>query len=325
MTEPTTLATVATPPQQANAPLHQPARDNAGNELPPLRSQTQVADRPSAPGAVEWARMTPAERFAQSAAERDRQDRSGPDFVHTRGPDGNVVIKERSTGRADGDGSATDQPSPPAAQGEKFKIGQYEISESDLGTMMERQAAEDLRKATMPAAPDAYEAKLPDDFKAPGGIEYKFDASDPSLIAARNWAHAKGLSQADFSELLSMHASHVVGQEAVLQERARAEIAKAGPNASQRVDAVAKWLDSFMGTADAKPIRATLVTDAHLRFYEKIMTKLTSQGTAPFSQAHRDRPKEGGGVSDAEYKNMSDAQRLDYARQFDQRQFNNPR
>ena len=154
-------------------------------------------------------------------------------------------------------------PSAPAPQGERFKIGQYEVSEAELGAMMARQAADDLRKATIPAAPEAYKTELPADFKPPAGIEYKFNEADPSLIAARNWAHSKGLSQADFSELLSLHASHVAGQEAVLQERARAEIAKVGPNAPQRVDAVGRWLDSFMGSADAKPIKATLVTDAH--------------------------------------------------------------
>jgi hypothetical protein len=46
-----------------------------------------------------------------------------------------------------------------------------------------------------------------------------------------------------------------------------------------------------VGEADAKPSRATLVTDAHLRFYEKIMNRLTSQGVGPFSQQHRVAPE----------------------------------
>jgi hypothetical protein len=41
-------------------------------------------------------------------------------------------------------------------------------------------------------------------------------------------------------------------------------------------------------------IRATLVTDAHLRFYEKVITQLTSQGSASFSQQHRVAPEEAG-------------------------------
>jgi hypothetical protein len=156
--------------------------------------------------------------------------------------------------------------------------------------MMDRQAQDDLRAATRPASPEAYEAKLPADLKLPGGQEYRFDANDPSLVAARNWAHAKGLSQDEFSQVLGIYASHVAGEQAVLAERSRQEVLKAGVNAPQRMDAVGKWITGEMGEADAKPIRATIVTDAHLRFYEKLMNKLTTQGTANFSQSHRAPP-----------------------------------
>jgi hypothetical protein len=69
-----------------------------------------------------------------------------------------------------------------------------------------------------------------------------------------------------------------------------AEVAKAGVNAPQRVDAVGKWITAELGEADAKPIRATIVTDAHLRFYERLMNKVSSQGTASFTQSHRVAP-----------------------------------
>jgi hypothetical protein len=156
--------------------------------------------------------------------------------------------------------------------------------------MMNRQATDDLRKATVPAAPEAYDAVLPADLKLPGGQEYKFDVNDPSLIAARNLAHAKGWSQQDFSEALGIFASHIAGQEAALAERSRTEIAKAGVNAPQRMDAVTRWITAEVGEADARPIRATIVTDAHLRFYERLMNKITSQGSASFSQSHRVAP-----------------------------------
>jgi hypothetical protein len=201
---------------------------------------------------------------------------------------------------------AGDQQQPPAPAGEKHKIGQYEVSEAELSAMMTRQAQEDLKKATLPATPGEYEAKLPADLKLPGGLEYRFDVNDPSLIAARNLAHAKGWSQQDFSEALGIFASHYVGQEAVLAERSRQEIAKIGINGPQRVDAVGKWIVGMCGEADAAPIRATLVTDAHLRFYETIITKLTSQGSASFSQSHRVPPDTS---SIPGYENMSFEQR----------------
>jgi hypothetical protein len=172
--------------------------------------------------------------------------------------------------------------------------------------MMDGQAQDDLKKATLPASPEAYEAKLPADLKLPGGLEYRFDLTDPSLIAARNLAHAKGCSQQDFSEALGIFASHIASQEAALAERSAAEVAKAGVNAPQRVDAVGKWITAEVGEADAKPTRATIVTDAHLRFYERLMQKVSSQGTASFSQSHRAPPEVN---SIPGYENMSFEQR----------------
>jgi hypothetical protein len=176
------------------------------------------------------------------------------------------------------------------APGEKVKIGKYEVSEDQLAGMMDRQAQEDLKKATLPPAPEAYKAELPADLKLPGGVEYKFNDADPSMVAARNWAHGKGLSQGEFSEVLGIYASHVAGEQAALAARATEEVAKAGVNAPQRVDAVTRWITGEMGNTDAKPIVATIVTDAHLRFYEKLMQKVSSQGTASFSQQHRAAP-----------------------------------
>jgi hypothetical protein len=181
-------------------------------------------------------------------------------------------------------------PQAPAA-GEKFKVGKFEVSEEQIAGMMDRQAQDDLRKATIPPSADAYELKISPDAKLPGNVEFKFDGNDPSLVAAKNWAHVRGLDQGAFSEMLTLYAGHVAGQNAALAARSAQELAKAGVNAPQRVDAVHKWITGEMGEADAAPIRATLVTDAHLRFYEKLMQKASSQGVAGFSQQHRAAPE----------------------------------
>jgi hypothetical protein len=213
-------------------------------------------------------------------------------------------------------------PTGPAVEGQqKYSIGRYEVTEQQIGDMLARQAAEDLRRATVPAVAEAYEAKLPENFKMPAGVEYKFDVNDPSLIAARNLAHAKGWSQQDFSEALGIFAGHVAGQEAMMQERARAEIAKVGVNAPQRVDAVGRFITAQMGEADGKQIRALIVTDSILRFMEKAMTNFSTQGTASFDNRHRDRGPAEGMVSDETWSTMTPAQKLDYTRNFDQRQF----
>jgi transcriptional regulator with XRE-family HTH domain len=158
--------------------------------------------------------------------------------------------------------------------------------------MMRRQAQEDLRKATIPPSAEAYEARLPADLKLPGGQQFKVDANDPSFIAARNLAHAKGWSQQDFSEALGIFASHIAGQEFQLAERSRAELGKIGSNAPQRVDAATKWLDGFLGAADAAPVKATLVTASHLKFVEAVMQALETQGVGRFSQSHRAAPED---------------------------------
>jgi hypothetical protein len=188
---------------------------------------------------------------------------------------------------ADGQPPAEGEPAP-----EKFKIGQYEVSEAELGEMMQRQAAEDLRKATAPPSPDAYKLSLPENLKLPGGQQFTFDeaGAKATFDAVKGWAHNKGLSQSDFSDLMGIYASHQAGVEAALAARSQAEVAKVGVNAPQRVDAIGKWLVGTVGEKDAAPIRATIVTDAHVRFYEKIMHQVTSQGGASFSTAHRVPP-----------------------------------
>jgi transcriptional regulator with XRE-family HTH domain len=211
-----------------------------------------------------------------------------------------------------GKAPASDQPAPPpsadeqqpAAQG-KVRVGAYEVSPEELSAMMQRQASDDLKKATLPASAEAYKAELPADLKLPGGQQFKVDVNDPSFIAARNLAFAKGWSQQDLSEALGIFASHLAGQEFRLAERSRAEIAKAGANAPQRVDAVTRWIRGEVGDVEAKPIISTIVTDAHLRFYERMMQK--DEQHIGFSQKHRVAPDADSRIPG--YENMSFEQR----------------
>jgi hypothetical protein len=188
--------------------------------------------------------------------------------------------------------AADPQQAPAPADGEKFKVGKFEVSETELGAMLERQSLDDLRKATVPSTPADYKLAIPETMQLPGGQDFRFDeaGNKAAFDAARAWAHGKGMSQADFSEMLGLYAGQELQQHAALAERSRQEIAKAGVNAPQRVDAVGRWITGMVGEADAKPIRATLVTDAHLRFYEKIINLTTTQGGASFSQSHRSAP-----------------------------------
>ena len=269
-----TIATVAITPSAAP-----PA-----TSTPPAPAQPGSSEQRVTPGTPEWAALTTEQRHAALR---------GPENPRARGHSPAVEQREAATDRASGskEQPGADPQTQPEHSTEKLKIGKYEVSEADLATMMERQAHEDLRRQKIPRTPDDYKLELSPDAKLPGNAEFKFDGNDPSLVAAKNWAHSKGLDQSALSEMLTIYASHVAGQSAALADRSRSEIAKAGVNAPQRVDAVGKWITGEMGEADAAPIRATIVTDAHLRFYEKLMNKISSQGAASFSQSHRAAPE----------------------------------
>ena len=290
------IPTLATTPTPSAAPAADRG-ELAPSAAPPQRAAPAIAK--PVPGSKEFAALTPEQRHAALR---------GPENPRSRGHSPAIEQREAAAARAAGEPPPGDDPQAPAAAStEKHKIGAYEVSESELAELMTRQAADDLRKATLPAAPEGYKAELPADMKLPGGATYTFNPNDPSLVAARNLAHAKGWSQQDFSEALGIFASHIAGEQAALAERSAAEVAKAGVNAPQRVDAVGKFITAEMGEADGKQIRALIVTDSMLRYHERMMQKITSQGAAGFSQSHRVPPESSNAIPG--YDKMSFEQR----------------
>jgi hypothetical protein len=165
-----------------------------------------------------------------------------------------------------------------------------------------KDAAEAVRKNSLPASADAYKIELPQDFQMPAGVKFEFDPAAPELAQARAMAHAKGWTQQDFSDALGVFAAAKVGEQAQIDAARAAEIAKLGATGPTRVDAVSQWLDAQgLGV-----LKSTMVTAAQVQAFEAHITKLTSQGTAPFSQQHRVAPE-----SDKipNYENLSFEQR----------------
>lgn len=157
-------------------------------------------------------------------------------------------------------------------------------------------AADDVRKQSLPQSPDAYKAELPPDFKLPVGVEFKFDENAPELKQARAMAHAKGWSQTDFSDALAIFAAGKAGEQAQIDAARTREIEKLGPTAPARVDAVTRFLsgvDTSADKGDAKALAGMLVTARHVEAFERLITRFTSQGVAPFSQKHREGPDAG--------------------------------
>jgi hypothetical protein len=221
-------------------------------------------------------------------------------------------------------------PGPASVVDGKLRIGSgetaYELSADDVKMLMAQKAESDLRKTQTPQSADAYEAKLPDGFQLPEGVaEFKFNEADSALADFRRFAHSKGIDQQTFSEMLGFYASSEAQKEAAFRAAQAAEVAKLGANGTSRVTAVETWLRSELGDDLANGMRSMMVTEKIVRGFEKLAGQRVTQGAALFSQAHRtpEPPSGGGRVSDEVYNRMTQAEKWEYARGFDQSQFRN--
>jgi hypothetical protein len=155
-------------------------------------------------------------------------------------------------------------------------------------------AAEDIKAASRPQKAEDYKLELPADFKPPVGIEYKLDTANPALGQFKQIAHKHDLTQDAVNEILGIYAGNEVGTQQAIATARAAEIAKLGTTAPARVDSVINWLtgmDASADKGDAKALAGMLVTALHVEAFERIINRLTTQGTANFSQQHRVAPE----------------------------------
>lgn len=185
-----------------------------------------------------------------------------------------------------------------------------------------RDAEDASKKALVPAAPKDYQAVLPSEFKLPDGVEYKFDDTDPvtgpALQAARDFAHAKGYSQAEFSQLLQMHAQAKLAEDTAFKAGFEQEKAKLGANGTARIDALSTWMKAQIGSDLADELMGgSLVTAKQVEAFEKLMQSHSSQGGAGYSNSHRAAPATA--ISEEQYAKMTPSERLEYARNASQK------
>jgi hypothetical protein len=156
--------------------------------------------------------------------------------------------------------------------------------------MATRIAADDVRRGTLPATPDAYKVELPADFKLPAGVDFKLDATNPAVASLKAVAHKHGLTQDAVNEIIGVYAGNEVGSEARIAAARTAEVGKLGATGPARIDAVTRFMDaSGLGV-----LKSGLITAAQVEAWESHITKLTSQGSAAFSQSHRVPPDTSG-------------------------------
>jgi hypothetical protein len=289
---------------------------------------TDTTASPAAAAPVQPAApMAPVARqsVADSVYQRlpvDQQQR----YASIRGPDGGSEWVDRATLPSE-TGATTTSPADPAPISDplaKVKVGDLEVSQAVLQEWMQSKAAAELKRASLPATPADYKPDLPPDFQMPAGIsEFKFDTGDPLFVSAQAWAHARQIDQGTFSEMVGLYASAKATEAAQLNAAHAEQVRLMGPNGPMRVTALEQFFRGAVGDDRiAAQMKAMLVTADLVKGMERLQAKMTTQGVASFSQAHREPGQANNGrVSDEAYNAMTPGQRLDYSRQFDQSQF----
>jgi hypothetical protein len=164
---------------------------------------------------------------------------------------------------------------------------------------------QDARKAALPASPDKYEVKLPADFKSPAGVTVEFDQRSPEFQRFRQLAHARGVDQETFSDMLGVYAATQIGQHQQLAQARGAELAKLGSAAQNRIDAIGTWMRARIGNkgdlivAQLKNYPVASMVEA----FEGIMQQFSGQGGADYSQSGRQQQETTGKIPG--YENMS--------------------
>lgn len=304
---------------------------------PPKQPVRVEGTKPTAP--TNLYEGTPQDRWLADQAARTANDPwLDPNKVLTRDPaTGQIVVHEKKLG-ADGEatiGKPLDQPDDDAAKpadtaaddATKHKFGDFYLTEAEIRDLAAHKAQEDLRRGQVPAAPDKYRLELPPGLKLPEGV--KFDVANvndpikgPGLRAAMEWAHKKGFSQGDFSEMLGVYAAAISGEQVMIANAARAERDAMGVTGPARVDAILKWVGARYPAA-LKPVANTLVTGAQVAMFEDIVSRFTNPGGSSFSQRGRELPEADGRLpsgaeGDRIWNSWSYTQQKAYSEKFSQ-------
>lgn len=181
--------------------------------------------------------------------------------------------------------------------------------------MSARVAADDSRKLTLPADPNAYKLGPSQNFKPPAGVEFKIDEANPSWSMARQWAHKNGITQEAFHEMTDLFAGYQVGEQQQIATAKAAEVAKLGAAGGARVDAVKTWLTAMggehakalVGVLDYAPVAGTVIA------LEALMSRFTSQGGSPGNPGAARDAGNGGRISQADYDKLTYSEKKDYA------------
>lgn len=204
------------------------------------------------------------------------------------------------SGQGQGDGSGTPQ---------TVKIGDAEFSHEDVANALKFKSEQDIRKSGLPPTADGYKIELPADFQAPQGVRFEFDPNSADLKRARELAHARGVDQETFSDMLGVYAANKIAEQQTLGVARNAEMQKLGSAGPNRIAAVEMWLKSQVG-GKANLIVAQLKNfpvAGMVEMFEQLARNASNQGGADYSQSGRQQEDNTGKIPG--YENMSFAQK----------------
>jgi hypothetical protein len=318
---------------QEGISIFSPPASPARNPSPATVTRQDAAVRPST--AVDGVQSSPGisapqQRWADQQAAITRADPwSDPSIIISKNADGTLSARPRGDGQQNGvpaDASAQPQPGGQATiDGDKLKFGDLELTSADIEGLLQRRALEQSRAATLPATADLYQLTLPSDFKMPDGVEWAWNESHPVtgaiLARAREIAHANGMSQAAFSEMLALHAANEIQTQQLFNRARASELDKLGAMGPARIDAVRDFIRGIVGDAaphllrvlEAAPMASTIVG------FERLMDRWVNQHGGGNPGGGRDgASSQVPHASQAEYDAMTYHQKIEYAQRFQQ-------
>jgi hypothetical protein len=194
---------------------------------------------------------------------------------------------------------------------EKFWDAEKGAPKVNWQALEAREAAEAERAALIPETPDGYQPVLPEGFALPDGVELMIDVNDPAFKAAQAFAKERGLTQPEFSTLLTLEAQRVTAEKARLGSAIEAEKAKLGEQRGARIKAVDDFLLGRLPEKQAKALQNLMVTAEAVEAFETLMGAVKSDGVGGFGGG-RDGGKDR--ISDEEWNRLPLHERINMGR-----------